>query len=118
MSAKTIKSDLYYQQLMRLKQEVEKKRPELINKNGEMRRHAYYGRFGHLPIESSKPFHSRQNLVPRFPVRLSKALAQGYEKRPVWGRQNNAIREQIVAFLAEARRAQADRREQYDAVGK
>ncbi|GBP31359.1 Leucine-rich repeat and calponin homology domain-containing protein 3 [Eumeta japonica] len=32
-SGKTINSDLYCQQLMRLKQEVKKKRPELINRN-------------------------------------------------------------------------------------
>ncbi|GBP76075.1 hypothetical protein EVAR_46943_1 [Eumeta japonica] len=31
---KTMDSDLYCQQLMRLKQEVEKKRPELINRKG------------------------------------------------------------------------------------
>ncbi|GBP06373.1 Mariner Mos1 transposase [Eumeta japonica] len=31
---KTINSGLYYQQLMRLRREVEKKRPELINRKG------------------------------------------------------------------------------------
>ncbi|GBP89675.1 Histone-lysine N-methyltransferase SETMAR [Eumeta japonica] len=38
-SSKTINSDWYYQQLMRLQQEVEKKQPELINRKGVVFHH-------------------------------------------------------------------------------
>ncbi|GBP14213.1 Mariner Mos1 transposase [Eumeta japonica] len=34
LPGKTINSDLYYQQMMKLKQEVKKKRSDLINRNG------------------------------------------------------------------------------------